>query len=129
MSEALDTSTTSDASDASESSRRFDPITVEIIQSSLTSITDEMFSTMRRTAMSSIIYEVLDFGVAIMDKNGDLANSGAGIPGFIGMLEPGVKEIIRKFSPSNDIEDGDVFILNIPHKGGVSHINLSLIHI
>ena len=123
MSEALDTSTTSDASDASESSRRFDPITVEIIQSSLTSITDEMFSTMRRTAMSSIIYEVLDFGVAIMDKNGDLANSGAGIPGFIGMLEPGVKEIIRKFSPSNDIEDGDVFILNIPHKGGVSHIN------
>ena len=102
---------------------RFDPITIEIIQSSLTSITDEMFSTMRRTAMSSIIYEVLDFGVAIMDKHGELANSGAGIPGFVGMLEPGVKEIIRKFAGPDDIQPGDVFILNIPHKGGVSHIN------
>ena len=48
---------------AEELSASHDPITVEIIQSSLTAITDEMFATMRKTAMSSIIYEVLDFGV------------------------------------------------------------------
>lgn len=100
-----------------------DPITIEIIQSSLTAITDEMFATMRRTAMSSIIYEVLDFGVALFNAEGELASSGSGIPGFIGMLEPGVAAIKKKFSGEGEINDGDIFILNIPHAGGVSHIN------
>ena len=100
-----------------------DPITIKIIQSSLKAITDEMFATMRKTAMSSIIYEVLDFGVALTDAQGNLASSGAGIPGFIGMLEPGIKTVIRKFSPRRDIRDGDIFITNIPHYGGVSHLN------
>ena len=100
-----------------------DPITVEIIQSSLTAITDEMFATMRRTAMSSIIYEVLDFGVAMFNAEGELASSGSGIPGFIGMLEPGVKAIMEKFDIASEIHEGDIFMLNIPHKGGVSHIN------
>ena len=100
-----------------------DPITVEVIQSSLTAITDEMFATMRRTAMSSIIYEVLDFGVALLNAEGDLTSSGSGIPGFIGMLQPGVKTIRKKFDPETEIHPGDIFILNIPHHGGVSHIN------
>ena len=100
-----------------------DPVTIKIIQSSLKAITDEMFATMRKTAMSSIIYEVLDFGVALTDAQGNLASSGAGIPGFIGMLEPGIKTVIRKFGPHGDIREGDIFITNIPHYGGVSHLN------
>lgn len=98
------------------------PITVEIIQASLRAITDEMFATMRKTAMSSIIYEVLDFGVALFDENGNLASSGSGVPGFIGMLEPGVKAIMEKF-PREDIFEGDIFMTNMPHFGGVSHLN------
>ena len=39
---------------------QYDPITLEIIQSSLQATADEMFAAMRRTAMSAIIYEVLD---------------------------------------------------------------------
>ena len=106
-----------------QSKPTFDPIAVEIVQSSLTAITAEMFSTMCRTAMSSIIYEVLDFGVAILNTKGELASSGAGIPAFVGMLEPGVKAIIEKHSAERAIAPGDVFILNIPHHGGVSHLN------
>ncbi len=101
----------------------FDPITNEIIQSSLTAITDEMFATMRKTAMSSIIYEVLDFGVALFDAEGQLASSGSGIPGFIGMLEPGVKAILQKYDGAQDIRPGDIFMTNMPHFGGVSHLN------
>ena len=100
-----------------------DPVTIEIIQSSLTAITDEMFAAMRKTAMSSIIYEVLDFGVALFDAKGDLASSGSGIPGFIGMLEPGVKAIVKKFSQAGEIQPGDIFMTNMPHYGGVSHLN------
>jgi len=56
-----------------------DPFTLEIIQSSLQAISDEMFAAMRKTAMSAIIYEVLDMGTAITDGEGNLATSGAGI--------------------------------------------------
>ena len=44
-----------------------DPITLEIIQNSLQAISDEMFAAMRKTAMSAIIYEVLDMGTGITD--------------------------------------------------------------
>ncbi len=101
----------------------YDPVTIELIQSSLDAISDEMFATMRKTAVSSIIYEVLDFGVAITDRDGFLASSGAGIPGFVGMLDYGVRAIIKKFSPKGDIHPGDIFVANIPHFGGVSHMN------
>ncbi len=98
-----------------------DPFTAEIIQLSLTAITDEMFSAMARAAMSSVIYEVLDFGVAVTDAGGELASAGAGIPSFVGMLDPAVKAVIGKYGA--DVREGDVFISNDPYQGGVSHIN------
>ena len=101
---------------------KIDPFTVEIIQISLTAITDEMFAAMARAAMSSVIYEVLDFGVAVTDPRGELASAGAGIPGFVGMLDPAVKEIIRKYE-GQGFKSGDLFIGNDPYAGGVSHIN------
>ncbi len=103
--------------------RRFDPITTEIIQSSLQAIADEMFATMRKTAMSSIIYEVLDFGVCMTDAKGELASSGAGIPAFVGMLDWGVKAVLERHNKPGDIRPGDIFATNVPHAGGVSHMN------
>ena len=47
-----------------------DPITLEIIQSSLQATSDEMFAAFRKTAMSAIIYEVLDMGTGITDARG-----------------------------------------------------------
>ncbi len=100
-----------------------DPITAEIIQNSLQATADEMFAAMKKTAMSSIIYEVLDMGTGIMAGNGDLASSGAGIPAFIGVLDKAVKVIIDKFDGPGDIEPGDVFATNDPYYGGVTHLN------
>ena len=103
-----------------------DPVTVEVIQQSLVAAAEQMFAATRKTAMSSVIYEVLDFGVAITDKDGELACAGAGIPSFVGMLDPAVKAILRKFGGEDgdgDIHDGDIFISNDPYEGGVSHTN------
>ena len=100
----------------------FDAITIGIIQQSLQAISQEMFVAMAKTAMSSVIYEVLDFGVAITDRVGNLASAGAGIPSFVGMLDPGVKAVIRKHGLET-IRDGDIFISNDPFSGGVSHMN------
>ena len=52
-----------------------DPITLEIIQTGLQAASDEMFAAMRRTAMSAIIYEVLDMGTGITDADGNLVVS------------------------------------------------------
>ena len=46
---------------------------------SLVSICTEMFAAMRKTAMSAIIYEVLDMATGIVDAEGNLASNGAGI--------------------------------------------------
>lgn len=98
-----------------------DPITLEIIQNSLQAAADEMFAAMRKTAMSSIIYEVLDMGTGLTDAQGRIASSGAGIPAFVGVLDKSVQFIISKFS--DDIQPGDVFITNDPWHGGVTHLN------
>jgi N-methylhydantoinase B len=101
--------------------RQSDPITLEIIQSSLEAISDEMFAALRKTAMSAIIYEVLDAGTAVTDANGELASSGAGIPAFVGVLDKAVKRIIEL--NGDDIRPGDIYATNDPFFGGVTHLN------
>lgn len=101
----------------------FDPFSLEIIQNSIDATCEEMFMGMRQAAMSTIIYEVLDFGVGITDAEGNLASQGAGIPIFIGMLESGVKAVCAKFKPAGKIFPGDIFITNDPWHGGASHLN------
>lgn len=100
-----------------------DPITQEIIQNSLQAAADEMFAAMRKTAMSSIIYEVLDMGTGILNGRGELVCSGAGIPAFVGVLDKAAKKIVSKFDKPGDVEPGDVFVTNDPYHGGVTHLN------
>jgi len=101
---------------------KYDPITLEIIQNSLQAISDEMFAAMRKTAMSAIIYEVLDMGTGITDGRGQMATSGAGIPGFVGVLDKAVQQILE-LHPRAEIYPGDIFVTNDPYYGGVTHLN------
>ena len=103
--------------------RSTDPITLEIIQSSLQAISDEMFAALRKTAMSAIIYEVLDAGTAITDGEGNLASSGAGIPAFVGVLDKAVMRMIELNDEPGEIRPGDIFVTNDPFYGGVTHLN------
>jgi len=98
-----------------------DPITLEIIQSSLQATADEMFAALRKTAMSSIIYEVLDMGTAVLDADGELASSGAGIPAFVGVLDKACQVVIDAMG--DDVGPGDVFFTSDPYHGGVTHLN------
>jgi N-methylhydantoinase B len=101
---------------------RSDPITLEIIQSSLEAISDEMFAAFRKTAMSAIIYEVLDMGTGITDATGNTASSGAGIPAFVGVLDKAVKRVLELHAEA-DVRPGDLFATNDPFYGGVTHLN------
>lgn len=99
-----------------------DRFTHSVIQSGLVAAADEMFAVLKKTAMSPIIYEVLDVGTGITDAHGELVSSGAGIPTFIGVLDKAVKRILEIHGPEA-IRDGDLFITNDPYFGGVTHLN------
>ncbi len=99
-----------------------DPFTLSVIQSGLVAAADEMFAVLKKTAMSPIIYEVLDVGAGITDAHGDLVSSGAGIPTFVGVLDKAVKRIVEIYG-LEAIREGDLFVTNDPYFGGVTHLN------
>ncbi|MGY6710155.1 MAG: hydantoinase B/oxoprolinase family protein [Rhizobiaceae bacterium] len=99
-----------------------DPITSSVIQASLVAAADEMFAVLKKTAMSPIIYEVLDVGTGITDAGGNLVSSGAGIPTFVGVLDKAVKRIVELHGADN-IREGDMFVTNDPYFGGVTHLS------
>lgn len=98
-----------------------DPFTIAVIQAGFESAAAEMFDTLRKTAMSPIIYEVFDAGTGTLDADGALVSSGAGIPGFVGVLDKAIKAILAQ--ERAPIVEGDIFILNDPNFGGVTHLN------
>jgi N-methylhydantoinase B len=102
--------------------RAADPITLAVIQEALAAAADEMFAVLRKTAMSPIIYEVLDVGTGITDASGNLVSSGAGIPGFVGVLDKTIKRLLE-VTPAAEIAPGDIFVSNDPYYGGVTHLN------
>lgn len=104
------------------SDQTYDPVTFDIIQNALEAVADEMFYAQVKTSMSAIIYEVLDLSTSVLDRTGEIAASGAGIPAFIGVLDKAIKGILQKF-PLDEVRPGDVFASNDPYFGGVTHLN------
>jgi N-methylhydantoinase B len=98
-----------------------DPFARTVIQEGLGAAAEEMFAVLRKTAMSPIIYEVLDVGTGVTDGAGNLVSSGAGIPSFVGVLDKAVKFIIERHS--GNLAPGDIFITNDPNFGGVTHLS------
>ena len=87
-----------------------------------------MFTVTARTAKSPIIYNVLDFSIAITDPEGDVTAQALAVPVFVGMLDFNVK----RFWPSNGkqgLEPGDIIIGNDPGaSAGRSHLQRCLRH-
>ena len=102
--------------------RAVDPFTLEIIKDGLMAIGDEMFVTMQRTSMSTIIYEVLDYAVGLTDAEGRLITQGNGVTLFLGTLEFGVRSVLDKFGESG-LHPGDIIITNDPYEGGGTHLS------
>jgi N-methylhydantoinase B len=100
-----------------------DIFTIEVVKSGLVAIGDEMFLAQRRSSMSPIIYEALDFGIGLTDARGRLIAQGNGIPGFIGTLDAAVVDILNKFGGKGDIHPGDIFVTNDPYGGGGTHLS------
>ena len=99
-----------------------DPFTLTIIQEHLRAAADEMFVRLGQASKSPIIYEVLDYAVALISPNGELISEAQGVPGFTGVLPFAVQSIVDKFGlPS--MQPGDVYATNDPYSGGGTHLS------
>lgn len=81
-----------------------DPITVELVDNALYSTEKEMEATIIRTAVSVVIREVYDFGIATLDAQGRLVHG----------LSMGGSVILERFA-LDEIDEGDVFVFNDPY--------------
>jgi N-methylhydantoinase B len=97
-----------------------DRFTLDVLREGFAAITDEMFVSLQRTSQSPIINEVLDFGVGISDRRGELVSQGNGIAGFLGPLGDAIKETIAR---GLVLRPGDVIIANDPYSGGGTHLS------
>jgi len=100
--------------------RAVDTVTLEIIRGKLLALADEMGIVLARTAMSPVIYEVLDFACGFCDPDGDLISQTNGITVFTGTFSSHVDVIRRKYG--EQIYPGDIYLSNNPYEGG-THLN------
>lgn len=98
--------------------RPADPITTEVIRHALNSAADQMKRALIRTAFSPVIYEVLDFAVAIYDTQYRLLAQAPSLPLFMGTLNSCVIEAVKSVGGPEVIEPGDIIMYNWPYGTG-----------
>ena len=91
-----------------------DPITFEVIRNALVAATEEMGSTLRRSAYSTNIKTRADFSCAFFDAELRAVAQGFTQPVHLGSLVEHVPRAIRDYGPEN-LGPGDVIITNDPY--------------
>jgi N-methylhydantoinase B/oxoprolinase/acetone carboxylase alpha subunit len=91
-----------------------DPVALEIVWSRLIATTDEMWTTVLRTAVSPVIGAAQDFGCELLDAAGNgLAHSTRSMPVFNLVMPEITRALLRRF-PVAAMRPGDVYVGNDP---------------
>jgi N-methylhydantoinase B len=98
-----------------------DPITVEVIGSALSSITEEMGEALIRASYSTNIKERRDCSTALFDTKGRTLCQAEHIPIHLGSFI-GVIDAVLKRHPVETMRPGDVFVGNDAYEGGGTHL-------
>ncbi len=101
-----------------------DPITLSVIYNRLLTINEEMGITMINTSISPIFAEAHDFSCAICDWENRIVAQIDGVPSHTASAMESVKAVSAYFG--DDINDGDVFVLNDPYSGGTHLPDLTI---
>src|SRR6202165_6146355 len=91
--------------------RHPDPVVVEIVRNGVLAVTEEMKTTLMRTAYNIIIYEALDFTTGLFTPRGETISIGIGLPMFIRGMAETVKAKIKHFGADN-IRPGATYVTN-----------------
>lgn len=97
-----------------------DPVLLAIVQKQLDHITRQMGWVMTRTARSPLFSQSHDFTCFLGTANGDIVANADGIPIHSGGGGFALRSVLQAYG--NDMNDGDVFILNDPYVAGGNHL-------
>ena len=95
-----------------------DPVTTEIVRHALYSAANQMKRALVRTAFSPVIYEVLDFAIAIYDRQVRLLGQAPSLPAFMGTMNFCVEGAVEAVGGENALEAGDIILYNYPYGTG-----------
>ncbi|MGI4942040.1 MAG: hydantoinase B/oxoprolinase family protein, partial [Janthinobacterium lividum] len=98
-----------------------DPITVEVIGSALSSITEEMGEALVRASYSTNIKERRDCSTALFNTRGDTLCQAEHIPMHLGSFIGIIPHILKRH-PTAAMQPGDVFVGNDAYEGGGTHL-------
>src|SRR5881296_3207558 len=101
------------------------PADLEILQTGLSFIPEEMGVALRRTAYSPNIKERMDASCALFDAEGRIVAQAEHIPVHLGSMPVAVDAAIRDFPGT--LREGDQVILNDPYRGGTHLPDVTLI--
>jgi N-methylhydantoinase B len=97
-----------------------DPITLQVMHARLAGIVQEMQNSLFRTGYSTIIRESQDASCAILNTAGEVVAQHVVLPLHMGAF-PACAAAILKAYPTDEIREGDAFIINHPYMGGSPH--------
>ncbi len=105
-----------------------DPVTLEIVRNLLIAILDEGEINLSRTAFSPIIYEVKDYSICLLDRDGQtIAQSRGGIPTFMADMGEPVRDGIEMYG-ADGFDPGDVVLINYSAICG-QHLNNMILYV
>ncbi len=102
--------------------RRFDPVAMEVFSNRLLSITEDMGNNLIRSSFSTNIKERRDCSVGLFDGQGRLICQASHIPLHLGSLLGGVTALLKRYR-IEEMQDGDAFICNDPFLAGGTHLS------
>ena len=88
----------------------------DIFQRRVSGIAEEMSAALRRSAFSSIIWEMYDYSCALFTPDGIMVAQAETIAAQLGIMETACQRISEKL-PVSDWVEGDVIVCNDPYQG------------
>lgn len=94
-----------------------DPVTLQIVANALQSITDEMATTISRTAHSTVVRDGMDFSGALCNAQGETVAQAVSVPFHLGSIPTAVESLLARYG--DRLRPGDVYVMNDPFDGGM----------
>ena len=103
-----------------------DAVTLAVVQNGLNQIASEMDLVHQRTSFSPVISEAFDRSNGIYDtvQGHIIAQGELGLPIFLGVMQETTREVIEH---RQDLEPGDVVIVNDPYFGGTHLMDVKMV--
>lgn len=108
--------------------RNIDPITLAVVRGAFEQVADEMDTVIAATAMSPVIADAWDraSGVYHPATGEVIAQGQTSLPIFVFVMQDTVQEVLKDH-PAATMQDGDVFVVNDPYRGGTHTMDVKFV--